>query len=339
MVFTVSCFDVGAHFVSLTQAQASEAPAAMEYDEAVQLVELIMEELARQSVEPILAMYPERRREALETDSAKVILSMNPQYFTRLEDGGFKNAFQAGSGHSATARSILGQRSDIEERALHSERERPEGHLVRVLQLSKALAGFVFEAFRPKYAFYDPLGDYGARPANFGSLFVEFKSSVKKRITLSQADSMRGGSYIQTADVRASEETERRTGPSLRSLDYVEAQIWGPLALSDVATIFVDSESLRPEDSLTDWEVYGAELRELSDKYGFEIVSYKPRFGEFKPGETLYKPEPPSKVPARALSDSEQSEYAEVKRRLSLSELPTFKKFFGSRLSCSSLFE
>jgi hypothetical protein len=105
---------------------------------------------------------------------------------------------------------------------------------------------------RPKYAFLGlPLGTPGVEPAlseiDYGDVFAVLKPEVKQRTTLTNGDSL---NWRDSPRLEAHTFKYRNTPFSLPRLgNYYEAQIWGKLAISDVAYFLVDCPGFYKTDA------------------------------------------------------------------------------------------
>jgi hypothetical protein len=158
---------------------------------------------------------------------------------------GVKNLFETGT---SSASSNLANRRAVEDSAVGRVLPTELGDL------------------RPKYAF---LLHEDARPVSvmtqYGSIFLEFASTVYDRTTFSYGDSLDTGAAIRP--LRKQPIDPARIQALFKGIGYAEAQIWGMLGIDDVESVIVPRD-LDPNAL--------SKLLAQANTWGFGVKTYEP---------------------------------------------------------------
>lgn len=161
-------------------------------------------------------------------NESEIQLAFKSQYIDSIVTRGFLNLHQTGHSNSVTA---------YEKRIMVE-------NLISGIQLP---AGEPSDTIRPKYAFLGfskQVEGFFPQYAPYGDIIAVFRSErVKQRTTYTPFDSF---GVIRNGDARTLRDRPGRRD-QLRAGAYIEAQIWGPLMVSDVNYFLVNCFTDRGE--------------------------------------------------------------------------------------------
>ncbi|MBK7891067.1 MAG: hypothetical protein IPJ84_09550 [Bdellovibrionales bacterium] len=188
-------------------------------------------ELAEQLIKRLNAICDKKRDPSMQApapDSSQIIMLVPDQHVASILKNGFKNQHQTSVTRGANAKT-----SRLTSEMAHISMGLPYTDKTRELL--------------PKYAmqvFKDPKrGTYSA-PFNYGNVMFRFKEQVSKRATWSHTDSLGLGGRsapLRTNSIAPAANTNCEI--------YCEAQVWGELDRSDVASIMIP-EGMKVTDEL-----------------------------------------------------------------------------------------
>lgn len=194
-------------------------PMLVEQTDSRLLAEMLMTRL-----QGLCGKYRDPEGKKIDDDSSEIIMSVPMEALESIAKNGFKNQHQTSKTTAANTKS----------RRLSAE----EGQILMGLPYTNKTRDLL-----PKYAF-QVFHDGTVKPhdiPSYGGVFIRFKPEVKKRATWSNADSL---------NWTESPLNTNATKPKTNSCKgYCEAQIWGELDMSDVASIAV-YEDIEISDSL-----------------------------------------------------------------------------------------